>query len=180
MIIVLAEKPDMARKIMSSLTTNCQKFEGYYSNKEFIFTYALGHLTTLVMPDKLNCVYVNWSDISQIPFHYENIPLMIKDDAKDQFFNIKSLLFKFPNAELVNACDADAEGELIFRNILQVSGAKPKNITRMWINSATPEGIKQAFEQRKPSYLYDNIGKRAKARSYGDYLIGLNASRISS
>lgn len=180
MIIILAEKPDMARKIMSSLTDNCQKFDGYYSNKDYIFTYALGHLTTLVMPDKLNCIYVNWGDISQIPFHFENIPLMIKDDAKDQFHNIKTLLYKFPNAELVNACDADAEGELIFRNILQVSGAKPKNITRMWINSATPEGIKQAFDQRKPSYLYDNIGKRAKGRSYGDYLIGLNASRIAS
>lgn len=180
MIIVLAEKPDMARKIMNALTTGCQKFDGYYANKEYVFTHALGHLTTLVMPDQINSAFLNWADMSIIPFHFDNVPLMIKDETKEQFFAIKSLLQKYPNAELINACDADAEGELIFRNILQVAGVKINNITRMWINSATPEGIKQAFDQRLPGYRYDNLGKRAKARSLADYECGLNASRISS
>lgn len=170
----------MARKIMNSISPKCQKEEGFYYNNDYIFTYGFGHLTALTMPDEMNEKYKDWTDISYLPFRFKNIPLKTKEETAKQFNIVKKILANNLNGEIINACDADREGELIFRNILTLSGLEPKNMSRMWISSATPEGIKKAFDTRKPLKEYDNIGLSAKARSYGDYLVGLSACRIAS
>jgi len=180
MIIIIAEKPDMAKKIMKAISPKCAFGDGFYYNNEFIFTFGYGHLTALTMPDEIDNKYANWQDISYLPFRFKDIPLKTKDDTVKQFNIIKKLIKDNINAEIINACDADREGELIFRNILTLTGLNPTNMSRMWISSATPEGIQKAFDTRKPLKEYNYIGLSAKARSYGDYLVGLSACRIGS
>lgn len=179
-ILIIAEKPDMAKKIAFAL--HHSKFEGigYFEADNFIFTYAIGHLYKLSYPQEINERYKNWN-INNLPFAFNNIKLntIADNGATDQAKTIKKLLVNNSVGEIINACDADREGENIFRNIILGSNVKfPETIlfSRMWISSTTNEGIQEAFRNRKPLSEYKNLAISAKARAYADYHLGLNAT----
>ncbi len=176
MKLIIAEKPDMMRKIAKAIDgANIKTTIGKMISKTIIYSHAVGHVTRLSMPEQIDEKYSTWN-FDTLPFHFDNIPLRVDEKTKTQFNILKELLNSNEVTEIINACDADREGELIFRNILLKAGSKCKNITRMWITSTTDEGIKEAFEKRKNSKEYDSMAISAKARSYADYLIGLNAT----
>src|SRR5574344_923903 len=176
-ILIVAEKPDMMRKIMVALDPEARAGGGKaVGSKGITFTHAVGHLTELEMPDKLDPKYVKWN-LEDLPFYFDDIPLHPISSSADQYKVVKALMVDGGFDEVVNACDADREGELIFRDIYQLAKCKIKDVTRMWIQSTTPEGIKEAWDGRKPARDYSNLAKAAKARSYADYMTGLNGTR---
>jgi DNA topoisomerase-3 len=176
-ILVVAEKPDMMRKIIVALDPGARKgFGEYEGTGGIVFTHAVGHLAELDMPDKLDPKYLKWK-LEDLPFFFDSIPLHPIKDSAAQFKVVKELMLKGGFDEVVNACDADREGELIFRDIYLLAGCKIKEASRMWIQSTTVEGIKEAWDGRKPEKEYSNLAKAAKARAYADYMTGLNGTR---
>ncbi len=180
-ILIIAEKPDMAKKIAFAL--NHSKFEknGYFETDNFIFTYAIGHLYKLAYPQEMDEKYKSWN-IDILPFAFTNIKLntIANNGTIEQAKIIKKLLVSDTVGEIINACDADREGEYIFRNIILGSNIKFSDgiiFSRMWISSTTNEGIQEAFKNRRPLIEYKNLGWSAKARAYADYHLGLNATR---
>ena len=178
-ILIIAEKPDMAKKICSALSKgNVKRNDGYSEDDNFIFTNAVGHLLRLAYPKEVDEKYTIWN-IKTLPFEFERIPLVVQETTKKQFLVVKKLLERSDVSEIINACDSDREGEYIYRNIILGSKIKfPANIsfTRLWISSTTKEGIIEAFKNRLPSKDYNALGNSAKARSYADYHLGLNAT----
>lgn len=177
MILIIAEKPDMMRKIAKALDGSAAKTDGKGKmvSKDYTYSHAVGHVLQLSAPADIDEKYEKWS-LETLPMFFSRIPLKKVSSTSEQLTVLKKLLStKFD--EVVNACDADREGELIFREIVEYCGCKAAKVTRMWITSATDEGIRDAFDERKPSKLYDNLAKAAQARSYADYLVGLNSTR---
>lgn len=180
-ILIIAEKHDMANKIALALI-NKEKISisGFLETDQFIFSYALGHLYKLSYPAENDEKYKFW-DIKNLPFKFESIKLELieNESSKKQALIIKKLLSNQNICEIINACDADREGENIFRNI--VLGSKVKfnpnmKFSRMWISSTTKEGIIDAFKNRKDLKEYKNLAISAKGRAYADYHLGLNAT----
>lgn len=176
MKVIIAEKPDMMKKIIKAIEKKAVTFgKGYAFSQGTVYTHAVGHLVILANPGEVDEKYKSWN-LDLLPFHFNKIPLKTKDSTKDQFKVIEQILQKDNLEEIINACDADREGELIFRNIIEKIRPKCTNISRMWITSTTDEGIQQAFKNRMNSKEYDNLARAAKARSYADYMVGLNGT----
>jgi DNA topoisomerase-3 len=97
--------------------------------------------------------------------------------VKEQYEIVNRLMHDSRVTEIVNACDSDREGDLIFRNLYKYSRPSVKNVSRMWIESQTPEGINESFKDRLDEREYNNVYFAGKARSYADYIIGLNSTR---
>lgn len=178
-ILIIAEKPDMCKKIYTALSKgNLKHNGGYHEDDEFIFTNAVGHLLRLAYPKEVDSKY-SQRNISNLPFAFSNIPLVVTKETSVQFGIVKKLLARSDVGEVINACDSDREGEYIYRNIILGSKVKFKagtKFTRLWLSSTTKEGIVEAFNDRKSSSEYNLLGQSAKGRSYADYHIGLNAT----
>ncbi len=178
-ILIVAEKPDVARKISDSLNGKISKKNGFIecvtADVYYIISYCFGHLVTLMLPKEINDKYKYWNYNTAL-FDYNNIPLKYNDSTINQAKIVSDLLCEEKFEEIVNACDSDREGELIFRNIYSFSKTQNKNVSRLWLKAMTSEAIKESFDNRKESTLYDNIAKSAKLRSYVDYHIGLGAT----
>ena len=176
--LIIAEKNSVMQKIAESLTQykSLKKNKGYYEDDNFIYTHCVGHLLRLKMPNEMNPEMSKWS-LSHLPFFFDEIDLVPSESVKDQFNIVKSLLQRKDITEIINACDPDREGELIFRNLYYYCKTKCQNVSRMWIETVgSKEALKEAYENRKKGALYDNLYKAAKARSYADYFIGLNST----
>ncbi len=178
-ILVVAEKPDVARKISESLKGKVSKKNGYIecitSDTNYSISYCFGHLVTLMLPKEINDKYKYWNYNTAL-FDYNNIPLKYNESTINQAKIVSDLLCNEKFEEIVNACDSDREGELIFRNIFAFSKTKNTNLSRLWLKAMTSEAIRDSFDNRKELSLYDNIAKSAKLRSYVDYHIGLGAT----
>ncbi len=171
MILVIAEKPSVARSIALILGAKGKR-EGYLEGNGYCVTWAYGHLITLKEPNELDERYKYWrlEDLPIIPEH-----LQFKIIEKQQFGVIRQLARKA--SQIINACDAAREGELIFRLIHLVTGVKNIPIMRLWLNSQTDDAIRKAFKNLKPANQYDNLYKCARSRMFADWLIGMNATR---
>lgn len=178
MILIIAEKPDMMRKIAKALDGSAAKTDGKgkMASSNYTYSHAVGHVLQLASPADIDKKYEKWT-LESLPMYFSRIPLQKVPSTSEQLTVLKKLLANKTFDEVVNACDADREGELIFREIVEYCGCKAKKVTRMWITSATDEGIREAFEERKASKLYDNLAKAAQGRSYADFMVGLNATR---
>lgn len=178
-ILIVAEKPDVARKISDSFSGKISKKPGYIecvtSDTNYTISYCFGHLVQLMMPKEINDKYKYWNYNTAL-FDYNNIPLKYNETTVPQAKIVCDLLCNEKFSEIVNACDSDREGELIFRNIFTFSKTSNVNVSRLWLKAMTNDAIKESFDNRKASSLYDNIGKSAKLRSYVDYHIGLGAT----
>lgn len=180
-ILIIAEKPSVASKIAMALINDIKKArkDGYYEDSNYVISNCIGHLFELKKPQEIDEKYSKW-DINNYPIVLDKIPLKIKDDSgiKKQFKILKDLMNRNDISEVVNACDADREGEGIFRDVFYASKCQ-KTATRMWIESmANSEVIKETFENRLPQTKYTNLYQAQIGRRYADYLIGMNSSGV--
>lgn len=178
MILVIGEKPSVCKVCKDALEKNATYKEGYYEGKEYVFTHAVGHLLQTLYPSQVDEQYKKW-DLSLLPFWFPTLQLASSGGSglKKQLKVVKDLFNRKDITEIVNCCDADREGELIFREILNYANPKGKKITRMWLESvSTPEIIQDAFNKRLDQNEYENLYQSALARQHADYHIGLNST----
>ncbi len=175
MKVIIAEKPSVARDIAAVLDITGKK-KGYIEGRGCAITWAFGHLVTLQEPGEYDPALKRWS-LDTLPFVPEEFKLtLIKNRGVDEQFHIIESLCQQAE-EIVCATDAGREGELIFRYILAQAGCEDKPIRRLWLNSLTPDAIKEAFSDLKDGHDYDALYAAARCRSESDWIVGLNSTR---
>ena len=178
-IVVLAEKPSVAEDIAKMLNIN-KKEATHWSGEDIVVTWAVGHMLELKYMDDYNPDFKNWrktaADLPFVPDEFEFKPK--SGSTRKQLTAVKKLMSDKAVTEIVNACDAAREGELIFQTIYRYSKSKSP-VSRMWLQSMTMEAIQRAWDERKSSTDYQNLADAAYSRSYADWLIGMNGSRIA-
>ena len=173
MILVIAEKPSVARDIARVL--KCSRKEGWFESATHQVTWALGHLVTLKEPDEVDERYKKWRK-EDLPILPEEIGTKVIAKTRSQFSLVKKLMNDKAVTRVVSATDAGREGELIFRLIYEQAGCK-KPVDRLWISSLTDAAIREGFDALKPASAYDGLYQSALCRSQADWLVGMNASR---
>ena len=172
--VVIAEKPSVGRDIARVL--GCQSSgRGCLTGGDWVVTWAVGHLVTLVEPDELDEKYKRWS-FDTLPILPAEIPLKVIASSRDQFAVVRNLINAPETDRLICATDAGREGELIFRYIYEKAGCK-KPFDRLWISSMTDEAIQEGFRAIRSGSDYDGLYRSAQCRSQADWLVGMNASR---
>lgn len=175
MIVCIAEKPSVAREIAAIVKADSKK-DGFYEGNGYQVTWTFGHFCSLYNPDDYRSDWKYW-EIQNLPMLPEKfkVKLIDNDGVKKQFSVIKNL---FDNAtEVINCGDAGQEGELIQRWVIQEAGYKGK-VKRLWISSLTSDAIKAGFENLQDSSKYDNLYYAGSSRAIGDWLLGMNATRL--
>lgn len=172
--LILAEKPSVAHDIGRILNAN-EKKKNYLEGKNYVITWALGHLLGLKMPEDLNKKWEKWQ-LETLPMLPKFIGTKPLPKTRSQLKTIESLVKRKDINEIVIATDAGREGELVARWILQYVHAN-KKVTRLWISSQTDKAVKQGFKELKPAEKYDNLYESALARATADWLVGLNVTR---
>ena len=134
----------------------------------------------LKSPDEYNSELKDWrKSLDSLPYIPESFDLKPKQRTKKQLNAILKILKDKSVTEVVNACDAPREGELIFRSIIQYANVDLP-ISRMWMQSMTDQALIKAYESRKPGNEYKSLSDSAFARSHADWIIGMNGSRVAS
>ena len=175
MKVCIAEKPSVAREIAKVLKANT-RHDGYFEGNGYAVTYTFGHLCTLFEPNDYKPYWKRW-DLNNLPMLPEKFKIKVNTDPgiQKQFKIIKGL---FDKAEVVINCgDAGQEGELIQRWVMMEAGYKGK-AQRLWISSLTEEAIKEGFKNLKASEDYDQLFYAGYSRAIGDWLLGMNATRL--
>ncbi|MFY9244044.1 MAG: DNA topoisomerase 3 [Polaribacter sp.] len=175
MKVCIAEKPSVAREIANILGANTKR-DGFYEGNGYAVTYTFGHLCTLLEPKDYKPHWKSW-DLNNLPMLPERFDTKVTGDSgiKKQFNIVKSL---FDKADVVINCgDAGTEGELIQRWVINQCNYKGP-VQRLWISSLTEEAIKEGFNNLKSSEKYDNLYYAGYSRAIGDWLLGLNATRL--
>lgn len=175
MKVCIAEKPSVAREIAFILGAKSKK-DGYYEGAGYGVTWTFGHFCTLKTPDDYRADWKKWNldSLPILPEKFET-KLISNKGVKKQFAVIKKL---FKKAEVVINCgDAGQEGELIQRWVLKEAGYKGR-VLRLWISSLTPEAIREGFQNLKDASHYDNLYYAGVSRAAGDWLLGMNATRL--
>ena len=175
--LVIAEKPSVAMSIASVLGVKSRK-DGYLENEAYIVSWCVGHLAELVNADSYDERYAKWRK-EDLPIIPASMKYRIPRDKHGQFEVLKKLMHREDVSEVVNACDAGREGELIFRNMYAMTGCK-KPILRLWISSMEDAAIEQGFRELKAGKEYDNLFAAARCREWADWLVGINATRLFS
>jgi len=175
MKVCIAEKPSVAREIANILGANTKR-DGYYEGNGYAVTYTFGHLCTLLEPKDYKPHWKSW-DLNNLPMLPEKFSTKVTGDSgiKKQFNIVKSLFEKA--TVVINCGDAGQEGELIQRWVINQAGYKGE-VKRLWISSLTEEAIKEGFNNLYSSKKYDNLYYAGFSRAIGDWLLGLNATRL--
>jgi DNA topoisomerase-3 len=180
--IIIAEKPSVAQDIVRALTPVTGKFEkhaDHFENERYVVTSAVGHLVEIKAPDEFEVKRGKWSfaHLPVVPPHFDVAPI---DKAKSRLNAVVKLVKRKDVGAVINACDAGREGELIFRLILQYAfGDKPnpKPVQRLWLQSMTPQAIREGFEQLRSDEQMRGLADAARSRSEADWLVGINGTR---
>ena len=181
--LVIAEKPSVAQDIVRALTSSSGKFEKhdeYFENEHYVVSSAVGHLVEIKAPEEFDVKRGKWSfaHLPVIPPHFDLNPI---DKSKGRLNALVRLIKRKDVTELINACDAGREGELIFRLIVQyaagnkATAAKP--IQRLWLQSMTPQAIRDGFEALRSDLQMRGLSEAARSRSEADWLVGINGTR---
>ncbi len=172
--LVITEKPSVARDIAAALG-GIEEHDGYYEGDDHVVTFAVGHLLELLEPEDIDDEYKRWT-LANLPIIPEAFALKPKKGQSERIRTIKKLLARKDVDEVVNACDAGREGELIFREIVKyLESGKP--VRRLWLQSMTPASIRAGFERLMPGQDLERLGQAAECRAWSDWLIGMNATR---
>lgn len=176
--LIIAEKPSVAQDIVRALTPVAGKFEKhdeYFEGEHHLVTSAVGHLLEIKAPEEYDVKRGKWSfaNLPVIPPHFELNPI---DKSKGRLNAIVKLVKRKDVSELVNACDAGREGELIFRLIQQHSKSKHP-VKRLWLQSMTPAAIREGFENLRTDQQMLPLADAARCRSEADWLVGINGTR---
>ena len=177
MKLVICEKPSVGAAVAAALGVTGKK-DGYIENDKYIISWCIGHLVQLSEAAAYGEQYRKWS--------YDSLPILPQEwqytvaaDKGKQFKILKDLMHRADVSEVVNACDAGREGELIFRFVYHQAGCK-KPFTRLWISSMETDAIRSGFEHLKDGRGYDTLYHSALCRAKADWLIGINATRLFS
>ncbi|PTY04822.1 DNA topoisomerase III [Opitutaceae bacterium EW11] len=173
--LVIAEKPSVAADLARSLGKVPKKGD-HYENDEYVITSAVGHLVELLMPEDIDKKKYGFWRLETLPIIPEKFELKPIQDAKDRFDHLKKLLQRKDVDQVVNACDAGREGELIFAYIYQLAKAKLP-VKRAWMQTMTTEGIREAFKHLRDGAEMAGLADAARCRSESDWLIGINGTR---
>ena len=172
--LVIAEKPSVARDIARVLGCG-KKTNSYMEGKDYIVTWALGHLVTLADPEEYGEQYKSWS-MDTLPMLPERWKLVVIRQTSKQYHAVKEQLFRKDVSDVIIATDAGREGELVARWILEKAGNK-KPLKRLWISSVTDKAIREGFAHLRPGKDYENLYHAAVARAESDWVVGINATR---
>jgi DNA topoisomerase III len=180
--LVIAEKPSVAQDIVRALTPVAGKFDKHddsFENDKYIVTSAVGHLVEIQAPEEFDVKRGKWSfaHLPVIPPYFDLKPV---DKTKSRLNAVVKLAKRKDVGDLVNACDAGREGELIFRLIQQFAGgAKPldKPVRRLWLQSMTPQAIRDGFDKLRSDKQMEGLANAARSRSEADWLVGINGTR---
>ncbi len=181
--LVIAEKPSVAQDIVRALTPTSGKFEkhdDHFENEHYVVTSAVGHLVEIKAPEEYDVKRGKWSfaHLPVIPPHFDLAPI---DKAKSRLNAVVKQVKRKDVGELINACDAGREGELIFRLIVQYAGTEKKPIDkpvrRLWLQSMTPQAIRDGFERLRSDAELRGLADAARSRSEADWLVGINGTR---
>ena len=180
--LVIAEKPSVAQDIVRALTPVAGKFdkhEDHFENDRYVVTSAVGHLVEIQAPEEFDVKRGKWSfaHLPVIPPYFDLKPV---DKTKSRLNAVVKQAKRKDVTELVNACDAGREGELIFRLIEQYAGgAKPlgKPVRRLWLQSMTPQAIRDGFAHLRTEQQMAGLAHAARSRSEADWLVGINGTR---
>ena len=175
--LVICEKPSVAKSIASALGVT-SRADGYFEGNGYLISWCIGHLVGLADAATYDDRYKKW--------RYEDLPILpnpfryvVSEEKAVQFHILRSLMERHDVTELVNACDAGREGELIFRLVYEAAGCS-KPFSRLWISSMEDAAIREGFADLRPGADYDPLYQSALCRQKADWLIGINASRLFS
>src|SRR6184192_1840848 len=172
--LVIAEKPSVARDLARVLG-KFKHEKDFFENDQYVISSAIGHLVEMVPPEGAEVKRGKWNieNLPVLPDHFDLIP---KEKTKSRLQVLKRLIKRPDVTEIINACDAGREGELIFRNTLRWTGAK-KPTRRLWLQSMTPEAIRVGFEHLRSQQEMQPLADAATSRAESDWLVGINATR---
>lgn len=177
MRLVIAEKPSVAAALAAALGVKNKK-DGYMEGGGYLISWCVGHLVELAEAAAYGEQYKKWS--------YDSLPILpqpwqytVFKDRQKQFKILKDLMRRSDVSEVVNACDAGREGELIFRLVYHAAGCD-KPFSRLWISSMEKSAIKRGFAELNPGKDYDALYASALCRAKADWIIGINATRLFS
>lgn len=188
MILIIAEKPSLARNIVGAIG-NMKKNDGFYYNQEYLVSWAFGHLFTLAdIEDYEDKPTDNKWKMDNLPCFPKKFKFNLKKDSnkqidsgiEKQFKIISNLVNREDVVKIVNAGDSDREGEIIVRLCIENSLKTEKEIYRLWLPDQTSETINQALREMKLDKEYDNLANEGFARTYIDWLYGVNLTRYAT
>jgi DNA topoisomerase-3 len=174
MQLIVAEKPSVARDLARVLGVR-PAGRGAFEGPQSVISWCVGHLVELEEPAAYDPRWKAWrlDTLPMLPAHFKLRPVA---SGRDQLKTLRALLRDSRFDEVVNACDAGREGELIFRYVYQLAGCRLP-VRRLWISSLTDEAVRRGFQSLRPGSEYDALADAARCRSEADWLVGLNATR---
>ncbi|MCP9488655.1 MAG: DNA topoisomerase 3 [Solirubrobacteraceae bacterium MAG38_C4-C5] len=177
--LVIAEKPSVGRDVARVLPGPFKKSEGYLEGPEHVLTWAVGHLVQLAEPDEYDDRYKKWK-MADLPIVPDRFKLVVRDErSKKQMGVVTKQLRRDDVDEVVNACDAGREGELIFAYLYEkAKGDKP--VQRLWLSSMTKKAMEDAFGSLRPGSDLAALEAAARSRSEADWIVGMNATRAAT
>jgi DNA topoisomerase III len=179
--LVVAEKPSVARDLSAALPGAFKQSKDKTSleGDEYVITWAVGHLVGLAAPDAYDPKLKKWryADLPIVPEQFKLVPN--DDRAKKQLNAIHKLMAREDVDEVINACDAGREGELIFAYVYETA-KKKKPVRRLWLSSMTRKAIEDAFGRLRPGEEMESLEAAARSRSEADWVVGMNATRAAS
>ena len=172
--LVIAEKPSVARDIARVLGCS-KKNNSYIEGRDYVVTWALGHLVTLADPEEYGEQYKTWR-LDTLPMLPGRWKLVVIKQTSRQYHAVKEQIFRKDISDIIIATDAGREGELVARWILEKAGNR-KPLKRLWISSVTDKAIREGFSHLRPGKDYENLYHAAVARAEADWEVGINATR---
>lgn len=177
MRLVICEKPSVAMAVSNVIGAKTRR-DGYMEGSGYIISWCFGHLAELAGADTYDERFRKWryDDLPIVPQKWE---YLIKEDKSGQFELLRDLMNHANVTEVINACDAGREGELIFRTVYYLAGCT-KTMKRLWISSMEDEAIRKGFDNLRPGSEYDGLYQSALCRAKADWLVGINGTRLFS
>jgi DNA topoisomerase III len=177
--LVIAEKPSVGRDLARVLPGPFAKHEGFLEGPEHVISWAVGHLVQLAEPDEYDPKFKRWR-MADLPIVPERFKLVVRDErSKKQMSVVTTQLRRSDVEEVINACDAGREGELIFAYLYEKAGSKLP-VRRLWLSSMTNAAMRDAFATLRPAEEMARLEQAARSRSEADWIVGMNATRAAT
>jgi DNA topoisomerase-3 len=177
--LVIAEKPSVGRDLARVLPGPFAKQEGYLEGPDHVLTWAVGHLVQLAEPDEYDVKFKKWR-MADLPIVPAKFKLVVRDErSKKQMSVVTRQLKRDDVDDVINACDAGREGELIFAYLFEKAGSH-KPVQRLWLSSMTKTAMQRAFTELRPASEFAELEAAARSRSESDWIVGMNATRAAT
>jgi DNA topoisomerase III len=177
--LLVAEKPSVGQDLARVLPGPFKKGEGFLEGPEHVVTWAVGHLVQLAEPESYDAKYKSWR-MADLPIVPDRFKLEVRDErSRKQMSAVTKQLGREDIGEVVNACDAGREGELIFAYLFEKAKGK-KPVKRLWLNSMTNAAMRSALASLRPAEEFERLEQAARSRSEADWIVGMNATRAAT